>query len=338
MIKNFILFFLVLFSFYSLKSATYTAIGCPGPVTWSAFSAAGSPFWNGALQLKTQPATGDILIIPSGCTVSITAGVNITNSITLSVYGTLNFSSAGSSLDMNSGSLINVYSSGKITGVSNSNQIKIGNGAADLVANGTFPGPFVVNSTGTVSTVPIELTSFNTTCYSEGVQLNWTTATEINNDYFVIERSEDALTWETIAKIKGNGTSLETHKYIHEDVITFNSVLYYRLKQVDFDGKTTIHKIAYANCNLKMQNEMLIYPNPASTELNVYFRVSNPIKKANLIVLNLTGQIVFESHIELNQGINTFNFPLDLQLGTYQVLISSDDLSIPSQKIVVLKS
>jgi len=331
--------FLVLGFSFNLKGASYTTVGCPGPVAWSAFSVAGSPFWNGSSQLTAQPATNDVLIIPAGCTVNITSNLKVNNSITIAVYGTLHFSGAGSKLDLdNTSSIINVYTNGVISGVSNSNQISIGNGPADLVANGTFPGPFFINSSGTTSTLPIELINFDATCFAEGIQLNWTTATEINNDYFVIERSEDALNWQAIAKIKGNRTSIDKIKYVHEDLINSASVLYYRLLQFDFDGKKTTHKIANVNCNSKSKNEMLIYPNPASTELNVYFRGSNSVNKANLIVLNLTGQIVFESHIELNEGINSFIFPIDLQSGTYQVLVSSDDLFIPAQKIVVLKS
>jgi hypothetical protein len=105
-------------------SVTYTAIVCPG--TLSGFNST-SPFFNGAIRLTSQPNSGDVLVIPAGCTVTVTDDIDITNAVTLNIYGTLKFNTTSDKLRFdNIGSIVSIFVGGAITAPSNSNQIKIG--------------------------------------------------------------------------------------------------------------------------------------------------------------------------------------------------------------------
>ncbi|MBC3541805.1 T9SS type A sorting domain-containing protein [Rufibacter sp. H-1] len=145
------------------------------------------------------------------------------------------------------------------------------------VLTGTDRGNY--NLTGVATTLatidptplPITLTSFTATAQKGGVSLAWTTAAEKDNDFFQVERSTDGRNFSTIGKVKGNGTSLVLQNYSFQDAATPAGTLYYRLKQVDFDGKFEYTKtiavekkaIAAANVTLKA------YPNPTPDAVNL---------------------------------------------------------------------
>ena len=294
---------------------------------------------DGAIQLTSQPLDGDILVIAAGCTVSISGAISVTNTITINIYGQLKFPSTSDRLNMATGSRINVYSGGSITAASNSNQIKIGPGGADWSGPGTLVGPAAVTASGSGSTLPIELVSFAGTCSSNGVQLNWITATEINNDYFLIEKSNNGYNWAGIAKIKGSLFSNTIKKYTYTDYLTSESLVYYRLVQVDIDGGKTVFAPIDVTCGHHLsdtQNKLILFPNPATTELNISLTATTESSNNILTLINSMGQVVFESNLDLVRGVNAFALPINVPQGSYTVLLSSNNAVVPAQKLVVL--
>jgi len=275
------------------------------------------------------------LVIPAGCTVNINVNLNISNTVTLQIYGRLTFSTSGDQLNMTSGSNITVFSGGSISGSSNSNQIKIGSGGAEWSGPGTANGPFVIINGS--STLPIELTEFTSTCETNGVELNWATASEVNNDYFSIERSENGLDWMTVGIVDGSGTSkiLKTYAYTDNN-LSEASIFYYRLKQIDFDKSSTTSMLISVTCDLNLKNEMFVFPNPANTEFNVQFKLRKEITLAWLKVISTTGEVVFERELKLEKGINRFSFPINLENGFYNLVFSGNKESIPTQKLIIL--
>lgn len=104
---------------------------------------------------------------------------------------------------------------------------------------------FTINgSSGSNTTLPIELLFFNATLSNEHVDLNWSTASELNNDYFTIERSNDGVNWEKINETNGAGTTTQRTNYSAIDERPLQGISYYRLKQTDFDGKYSFSNIA----------------------------------------------------------------------------------------------
>ncbi|MDG1475608.1 MAG: BNR-repeat neuraminidase N-terminal domain-containing protein, partial [Vicingaceae bacterium] len=89
--------------------------------------------------------------------------------------------------------------------------------------------------------LPIELLSYSVACTGNTVQLDWITASELNNDYFTIERSVDAINFEAIATVDGSGNSSSIHNYSWSDDNPINGTVYYRLKQTDFNGAFEYH-------------------------------------------------------------------------------------------------
>ncbi len=134
--------------------------------------------------------------------------------------------------------------------------------------------------------LPVELTKFEG-LYSLGkVKLNWQTATEINNDYFEVQRATVQQDFQTIGKVEGNGDSDALIDYEFEDLRPVNGINYYRLKQVDFDGKFEYSPIVVVYTSI-MVPKFDIYPNPA--ESYVFISTNVPLSGSDLRVYNLNG-------------------------------------------------
>lgn len=141
------------------------------------------------------------------------------------------------------------------------------------------------------NTLPVELLDFTAKSDELYTELEWTTAAEINNDFFTIEMSYDTKNWNIIDEINGNGTCNYQNNY---SILTDNknTIVYYRLSQTDFDGTNEILKtIAVEPSELKT-TEISIYPNPASD----YITINNYIEGI-VSIFNTSGQIVLETQI-----------------------------------------
>jgi Secretion system C-terminal sorting domain len=127
------------------------------------------------------------------------------------------------------------------------------------------------NTSGSATTncgivLPVELTNFTGICNGSNMELNWSTASEINNDYFTIEKSYDAINYIPIGTIEGSGNSnaLLSYHYVDDDV---GEHAYYRLKQTDFDGAYKYYPPISISC--KNTPAFNIYPNPFKDELTI---------------------------------------------------------------------
>lgn len=181
--------------------------------------------------------------------------------------------------------------------------------------------------------LPIKLLKFSAEQIKSGNLLKWTTATEVNNDYFVVESSIDMVNFKEIGRVDGAGNSNNVLNYQFVDYTTFEKVIYYRLKQVDFDGVYTFSEIvAVKKTN---EGEVNIYPNPAK---EVLFLDINSKEEAVYTVryVNVLGAIVQEKII-VGAGSNTYQLAEFKQLnsGIYFVqLINENNEVIKYQKIV----
>lgn len=127
----------------------------------------------------------------------------------------------------------------------------------------TFSTPSTPTYTGDCSSgilLPIELVEFKANCVIGGIKLDWTTASEFNNDFFTIERSYDGLNWEIVSFLDGSGNSNSYLDYYIFDVkFDYNKkIIYYHLKQTDFDGRSeTFEPIAISNCYMKYSKKLI---------------------------------------------------------------------------------
>lgn len=132
----------------------------------------------------------------------------------------------------------------------------------------TVAGNTVYNTawtlTSNTSPLPIELLRFDARDAGDEVHVNWITATEINNDYFTIERGDDGHNFYPIGKVAGAGNSSSDLYYEFTDEEPLSGVSYYRLRQTDFDGKTTISDVVAVDRSGSVTGRISLFPNPAN--------------------------------------------------------------------------
>lgn len=170
--------------------------------------------------------------------------------------------------------------------------------------------------------LPVTLVYFDGEKNRDGIKLNWLTGSELNNDYFSLEKSEDGISFYEIAQIKGAGNSEVETYYEYDDIITKNGSYYYRLKQVDFNGDFEYSSIKYFDF-YEVLKTTSISPNPTRDKLNVNL-YSNNEDRLYLDIIDLNGQIVINKSSELTKGENIISLNVqDLSPGIYFARIRS---------------
>lgn len=145
-----------------------------------------------------------------------------------------------------------------------------------------------------VAALPITLISFEIKSYKEDkVKLEWVSASEINNAFYTIERSNDGVNFKSIANIDGAGNSDAVLFYSHIDLNPTSGISYYRLKQTDFNGEFTYSEIRSVKIERKFVAEYKAYPNPINKgeTLRIGFNVDRD-QSLQLTFLNTKGQLV----------------------------------------------
>lgn len=178
------------------------------------------------------------------------------------------------------------------------------------------------------SSLPVDLLGFSAWCDNNGISLAWATGSELNNDFFTIERSTDALIWELLAKVPGAGNSNNVRQYDFKDNYYMdNQTVYYRLTQTDYDGSSETLTTVSANCSESVP-DINCYPNPFNNELYIGFQ-NHPTNKTEISLTDVTGRIVL--HRELDPGELSFNFILldmsQVSPGLYTIKFKSGNYS-----------
>jgi hypothetical protein len=139
-----------------------------------------------------------------------------------------------------------------------------------------------------VAIIPVEMVSFGASVNGNFINLQWQTATEMNNSGFEIQRKTANADWKKIGFVEGFGTTTEKRNYSYTDSYSLEGTVYYRLRQVDFDGKSSYSKII--NVDLQTPFNFILnqnYPNPFNPSTTVSFS----IPKATNVKLNIYNQI-----------------------------------------------
>jgi len=176
------------------------------------------------------------------------------------------------------------------------------------------------------SKLPVDLIAFTTEPLgNKNALLHWTTANEINNSHFDIERSYDGKTFETVGEVAGNGNSQHQIEYSYTDasVSKVENTVYYRLKQVDFDGAYEYSDIRVVRFDAVGNDMQLVaYPNPMNDELNVMLSLPSG-EKYQLQVTNLQGALVHQKNHVFSSGLHTLDLS-QWNSGVYIVEVISD--------------
>ncbi len=176
-----------------------------------------------------------------------------------------------------------------------------------------------------VNPLPVDLMTFNASFQDGAVALKWITASEQNNSYFDIERSLNASTWNKIGSVEGHGTTQLENNYSFMDPLTGivpSGNIYYRLKQVDFNGKYT-----YSNIDVLQWGEIqnTVYPNPATSVINLSL-VSASREDATLNLIDMNGKLIQSTIQSLIPGNNTMKIDLsNVPYGNYLIKITTHE-------------
>ena len=156
-------------------------------------------------------------------------------------------------------------------------------------------------SAGQLVSLPVELTDFNARAQNDHISLNWRTETEVENAGFHLQRATKNFEWEDILWLKGQGTSLLPKQYAYNDREVQQSVVYYyRLKQVDLDGRETFSDIVSATFYNDRFTVSPLMPNPVAQGSSAFIEIKNPVnEEAQITILNAEGRLMGEQTVEL---------------------------------------
>ncbi len=182
--------------------------------------------------------------------------------------------------------------------------------------------------------MPVTLLDFRLSALDKTVGLIWSTTQEINNDHFEIERSIDGIKFANIGKVAAIALSSTINNYSFSDKLPVKGTGYYRLKQVDKDGKYAYSSVKQVYFN-GTKTSTVLYPNPAKNIVNLEFEASKSSVE-NLIITNLSGVKVQSIKINILEGYNKTSIPLNGQLanGQYWIQFSVDNIEQKLKLIV----
>jgi len=195
--------------------------------------------------------------------------------------------------------------------------------------SGINPSNITLGTTSpTLNNLPVTLISFDAKAIEnngkKGVMLNWKTASEINNDYFSIERSTNGVNYVEIFQMKGAGTSTDINNYVGIDENPNNGINYYRLKQTDFNGEFEYFNIEVVDFSNFI--DLSVYPNIVEEELNISFNSVRNSSEYSVKIYDIKGSLVYDNLDESHKGLNQVAIETsDFKEGLYLLTIQNED-------------
>lgn len=195
---------------------------------------------------------------------SVSSGTVTTTAANELVYGV----AIGASSPLSGGSGFTVRSTAQDNIVEDKTGGSVGSYGATFTGSGYWVAS--VATFKPLVTLPVSLVSFDARLLQDNkVELDWATASEANNDHFEVEHSRDGQEWAGIGQVEAAGNSNGTAQYSFVDEAAYTGITWYRLKQVDRDGKATISKTLTVHIDAPSATVLHIYPNPATSYLVV---------------------------------------------------------------------
>ena len=187
--------------------------------------------------------------------------------------------------------------------------------------------------------LPVKYLSFDAVVSNKAVLLKWITAEEINNSHFEVERSFDINNFSTIGLVLDgvnvNGTNKSYQFKDNSAELQGRSIVYYRLKQYDIDGKTTYSKTLVVRLQAKTDVLMQVSPNPFVENVNIRFN-STETGTAQIRIVNITGQTLLSKQSTISKGYN--NIQVDglsgLATGMYVAQLIMNGVVIDNQRVI----
>lgn len=192
----------------------------------------------------------------------------------------------------------------------------------------SFSEQWIHGNKSNVTLLPIELVSMNAICVGENRVIKWMTASEANNDYFEVQRSANGIDFENFARVNGSGNSSDLLEYSIVDDLKSTGIVYYRLKQVDFNGDSHLFDIVSSDC-IPQTSPIGVVPNPFKNKISIT-GLSDEIVQIELI--NSFGSVLYKNSINATNSSDIYFG--NLSPGIYLLRLVNTDGSILNFKIV----
>jgi hypothetical protein len=176
--------------------------------------------------------------------------------------------------------------------------------------------------------LPVTLTSFEVDCpeNENRININWSTASETNSSHFTVEKSRDMVNWRTVANTQAAGNSNYYIDYSEVDENPSNGITYYRLSQLDFDGKMEVFDAVSVSCGMS-ENNINVYPNPSNGEFTLEIVWTENSVQTEMQILDMTGRVISTQDIKLEKGVKQLYInETYLQKGTYLIVFPNTEL------------
>jgi hypothetical protein len=192
---------------------------------------------------------------------------------------------------------------------------------------------------GSGSVLPIELLEFYAKVNKGNVDLTWVTATEINNSHFELERSRDGLSFEKFASVNGSGTSFYPVGYSSTDFNPYTGISYYRLRQVDLDGTSTVSDPIAVEISAP-ESGFSLYPNPlvGNEAFTLFLGEWAADKDIQVQLYDAIGATHYARAHQVNSKgkITDISFDKGLVPGIYYIRVGSGASAQTAQKLLIL--
>jgi hypothetical protein len=171
--------------------------------------------------------------------------------------------------------------------------------------------------------LPVHLLTFTANAANKTVICNWTTTSEENSAYFIVERSKNGSDFTPIGQVAASGNSTVEQRYNFTDNAPLTGTSYYRLKLVDIDSKFTYSQIV-AILSGAPSALFTVYPNPADQQASLVISLDRK-QDARYDIYDQTGKRLVSGTVSLTQGVNTVSLPVkSLPAGIYALQVKTD--------------
>jgi hypothetical protein len=308
------------------------------------YTATKSGLWNDVtvwnITLRSDGIPKNKVVIPGPYTITANNGVNGAGlgNVEIEVSGRIQMA-ANTTINFSNNSSIRLVGAGNINGTSNNQRLVIGgvvkyNGSLDGLKTGA--NTIADNTSGAspngfrmMGILPVTFANFYVSRVDADVMVRWTTATESNNHHFEVQRSEDGQSWKTIAIVSAAGNSTELNSYSYTDKNMLKSIAYYRIMQVDFDGRFSYTVVrAVKNSTENAEPKIFITKNGMLTVLFEEIK-----SQVSVDVYNASGQSVIHRRYEQSAYITLQS--LNMASGVYVVRIIDENNEVATKKIFV---
>lgn len=173
---------------------------------------------------------------------------------------------------------------------------------------------------------PISFLSFDAYTRGEVVEVRWITTTEVNSDFFVVQRSLDGIHFEAAAVVQAAGNSLTQIRYASTDNSPFSGRSYYRVVETDLGGNTTATNVVEVNFAAQARIEFIAYPNPTTRD-HVQVLVSGAGGEQMLMrMVDLLGNVYSEETIKIDAESYIYTYPMKENLATGMYLLEGSGI------------